>query len=58
LFDVRQDFATGVIAWMSRHLPGVLLRAYRLKCALSRRARATITNPRPTSAGSLACRRG
>jgi hypothetical protein len=53
LFDVRQDLASGAIAWMSRHMPAVLLCAYRLKRALNRRARSVLTNPRQTSAAVL-----
>jgi glycosyltransferase involved in cell wall biosynthesis len=45
LFDVRRDFASAAIARMSRHLPGVLLWAYRMKRAMNARARATTTTP-------------
>jgi glycosyltransferase involved in cell wall biosynthesis len=43
LFDVRRDFASATIARMSRHMPAILLWAYRIKCALNRRARAGVT---------------
>jgi glycosyltransferase involved in cell wall biosynthesis len=38
LLDVRRDFVTAAIARMSRHLPAILLWAYRMKCALNRHA--------------------
>jgi glycosyltransferase involved in cell wall biosynthesis len=44
LFDVRRDFASATIAQMSRHMPGILLWAYRIKRELNRRARASATS--------------
>jgi glycosyltransferase involved in cell wall biosynthesis len=45
LFDVRRDFSSAVMARMSRHAPGLLLWAYRLKCAM--RARASLPHRPP-----------
>jgi hypothetical protein len=42
LFDVRRDFASAAIARMSRHLPAMLLWAYRIKRALTKSARAAV----------------
>jgi len=45
LFDVRRDFASAAIARISRHLPGILLWAYRAKRALNGRRRGAVTTP-------------
>jgi len=50
LFDVRRDFTSAAVARMSRHLPAVLLWAYRMKRALNRRTRAVT----PSATASLA----
>jgi len=54
LFDVRRDFASAAVARISRHLPGALLWAYRIKRALNRRTRATVVRPAAASAATLA----
>jgi glycosyltransferase involved in cell wall biosynthesis len=53
LFDVRRDFASAAIARMSRHLPAILLWAYHIKRALSRRARAAIATPPTAPAAAI-----
>jgi glycosyltransferase involved in cell wall biosynthesis len=54
LFDVRRDFASAAIARMSRHLPGVLLWAYRLKRALNARTRTAVITPPAAPATAVA----
>jgi hypothetical protein len=54
LFDVRRDFASAAIARMSRHMPAILLWAYHIKRALSRRARAAIATPPTAPAAAMA----
>jgi glycosyltransferase involved in cell wall biosynthesis/2-polyprenyl-3-methyl-5-hydroxy-6-metoxy-1,4-benzoquinol methylase len=51
LFDVRRDFSSAVIARMSRYAPGILLWAYRMKCAMRGRARLAVApSPMPSAA--------
>src|SRR5260370_12816104 len=54
LFEVRRDFSSGVIARMSRHAPGILLWAYRMKGAMrQRQGRRVAVAPSSTTAPAL-----
>jgi glycosyltransferase involved in cell wall biosynthesis/2-polyprenyl-3-methyl-5-hydroxy-6-metoxy-1,4-benzoquinol methylase len=52
LFEVRRDFSSAVIARMSRHAPGILLWAYRMKGAMRQSPRAAVA-PSSTTAPAL-----
>ena len=49
LFDVRRDVTSAAISRMSRYVPAMLLWAYRLKRALTWRAKPTVPSARPDS---------
>ena len=51
-FDVRRDFASAAIARMSRHVPAMLLWAYRMKCALNGHATVAESRTAPASVRS------
>jgi glycosyltransferase involved in cell wall biosynthesis len=54
LFDVRRDVASAAISRMSRYVPAMLLWAYRLKRALTWRAKTTPPSSRPDSGDARA----